>query len=162
MKRHKIHLFALIMATILSVAVQAQTFTINGKVENSASKEKVAAASVTVKGSGLGTFTDDKGNFKIAVPKLPVTLLISSVGYELQEITVNSSNESLLISFNPTNSLGQEVVISATKTAQKILESPVSIERINAATIRNSPAVNYYDIIGSLKGVDIVSSSLTF
>lgn len=162
MKRHKIHLFALIMATILSVAVQAQTFTINGKVESSGTKEMVAAASVTVKGSGLGTFTDDKGNFKIAVPKLPVTLLISSVGYELQEITVKSSNESLLISFQPTNSLGQEVVISATKTAQKILESPVSIERINTATIRNSPAVNYYDIIGSLKGVDIVSSSLTF
>lgn len=162
MKGPKIYLFALLMATMLSVAVKAQSITIAGKVQNVATKEKVAAASITVKGSGLGTFTDDRGNFKIAVPNLPVTILISSVGYQLQEMVVKSANDPLVISFVPSNSLGQEVVISATKTAQKILESPVSIERISAATIRNSPAVNYYDIIGNLKGVDIVSSSLTF
>ncbi len=162
MRKTKSYLLALLLASILSVGAKAQITTITGKVENSESKEKVAAVTVTVKGTNLGTFTDDKGNFKITVPKLPAVLLVSSVGYVLQEITVKSENEVVAVSFKPTNALGQEVVVSATKTSLKILESPVSIERISTSTIRNSPAVSYYDILGNLKGVDVVTSSLTF
>lgn len=162
MKKSKTYLLALLLATILSVTASAQNAILSGKVENSATKEKVAAVTVSEKGTNNGTFTDDKGNFKITVSKLPATLLISSVGYELQEVKVNSATDAVLVSFKPSNALGQEVVISATKTSQKILESPVSIERISTSTIRNSPSVSYYDIIANLKGVDVVSSSLTF
>lgn len=160
MRKLKSCWLALLMVTITSVAVKAQT--ISGKVENSATKETVAAVSVTVKGTGEGTFTDDRGNFKLNVSKLPVTLLVSSVGYELQEITVTEAGTPVNVSFKPSNVLGQEVVVSATRTSQKILESPVSIERISAAAIRNTPSATYYDIIGNLKGVDVVTSSLTF
>jgi len=162
MRKTKSYLLALLLASILSVGAKAQITTITGKVENSESKEKIAAVTVTVKGTNLGTFTDDKGNFKIAVPNLPAVLLVSSVGYVLQEVTVKSGTDVVLVSFKPSNALGQEVVVSATKTSLKILESPVSIERISTSTIRNSPAVSYYDILGNLKGVDVVTSSLTF
>lgn len=149
------------MVTIASFTVTAQT-TISGRVENITTKEKVAAVSVSIKGTGEGTFTDDKGNFKLNVSKLPVTLLISSIGYELQEITVSDASSPVAVTFKPSNVLGQEVVVSATRTSQKILESPVSIERISTAAIRNASATNYYDLVGNLKGVDVVSSSLTF
>ncbi len=155
------YLMALVLANLLSFAAHAQS-TITGKVENKATNEKVPAVSVTTKGAGTGTFTDDNGNFKITVQKLPVTLLFSSIGYEMQEVTVSDAAQPVSVDFKPSNRLGQEVVVSATKTSQKILESPVSIERISASTIRNSPAATYYDIIANLKGVDIVSSSLTF
>lgn len=161
MRKTRRYLLALIMANLLSAAVFAQS-TITGKVENSATKEPVAAVSVTVKGTSNGTYTDDRGNFRLNVPQVPVTLLISSIGFELQELTVSNAAQPLKIDFKPSNVLGQEVVISATKTSQKILESPVSIERISTAAIRNAPAVSYYDVIGTLKGVDVVSSSLTF
>ncbi len=161
MRKTKSYLLALLLANILTIAATAQT-TISGKIENSATKEKVAAVSVTVKGSGTGTFTDDKGNFKITVDKLPTTLLFTSVGYEMQEITVSDAGQPLVISFKASNKLGQEVVVSATRTSQRMMESPVSIERISSAAIRNAPAVSYYDIIGNLKGVDMVTSSLTF
>ena len=162
MRKTKTYLLALLLANVFAVVAKAQNITVSGKVENSTTKENVAAVTVTVKGTNTGTFTDDKGNFKIPLSKLPATLLISSVGYEMQEVTVNNAGETITVSFKPSNALGQEVVISATKTSQKILESPVSIERISTATIRNSPAVSYYDIIGNLKGVDVVTSSLTF
>ena len=160
MRKVKSCLLALLLVTFVTAAAQAQT--ISGKVENSTTKETVAAVSVTVKGTGEGTFTDDKGNFRLNVNKLPVTLLISSVGYELQEITVSDAGTPVTVRFTPSNVLGQEVVVSATRTSQKILESPVSIERISAAAIRNTPSATYYDIIASLKGVDMVTSSLTF
>jgi outer membrane receptor protein involved in Fe transport len=160
MRKLKSCLMVLLLVTVVTAVAEAQT--ISGKVENSATKEKVAAVSVTVKGTGEGTFTDDNGNFKLNVAKLPVTLLISSIGYELQEITVADAGTVVKVDFKPSNVLGQEVVVSATRTSQKILESPVSIERISASAIRNTPAATYYDVIGSLKGVDMVTSSLTF
>ena len=154
-------LVTFLLANIITIAAIAQNVTINGNVRNSNSKEGSGAVSVIVKGEDQGTFTDDKGNFRLTVKKLPVTLLISSVGYELQEVTVTNTNK-VEVEFKPTNILGQEVVVAANRVPQKILESPVSIERISAANIRNSPVSNYYDVVATLKGVDITTSSLTF
>ncbi len=161
MRKTSRYLLATLTAVFFTLNVFAQS-TLTGKVENSSTKEPVAAVSVAVKGTSNGTYTDDKGNFRLTVPQLPVTLQITSIGFELQELAVNSAGEALKIEIRPSNVLGQEVVISATKTSQRILESPVSIERISTAAIRNAPAASYYDIIGNLKGVDMVTSSLTF
>lgn len=162
MKRIACYIIALLLAGMATNTTHAQT-TITGTVENNLTKEKVAAVSITVKGTGEGTFTGDRGNFKFSIRQaLPATLLISSVGYELQELIVSDASAPVVVSLNPVNSLGQEVVVSATRVATRILESPVSIERVSAAAIRNAPAVSYYDVVANLKGVDVVTSSLTF
>ena len=155
-------LVTFLLANIITIAAFAQNVTINGNIRNSSTKEGSGAVSVIVKGEDNGTFTDDKGNFRLTVKKLPVTLLVSSVGYELQEVTVSNAANMVQVEFKPTNILGQEVVVAANRVPQKILESPVSIERVSAANIRNSPVSSYYDIVTSLKGVDVTTSSLTF
>ncbi len=63
---------------------------------------------------------------------------------------------------NQTLHLGQEVVVAATRTPTRILESPVTIERISSATLRTLPAPSYYEAITNLKGVDMHTASLTF
>ncbi len=156
------YLVTFLLANIITIAAIAQNVTINGNVRNSNTKEGSGAVSVIVKGEDNGTFTDDKGNFKLTVKKLPATLLISSVGYELQEVTVSNAGSNVQVEFIPTNILGQEVVVAANRVPQKILESPVSIERVSAANIRNAPVSSYYDIVTTLKGVDVTTSSLTF
>ncbi len=162
MRKVTSYLVTFLMANIIAITAMAQNVTINGNVRNSSTREASGAVSVTVKGEDAGTFTDDKGNFKLTVKKLPVTLLISSVGYELQEVTVNTATAKIQVEFKPTNVLGQEVVVAASRVPQKIMESPVSIERISAANIRNAPVSNYYDVVSTLKGVDVTTSSLTF
>lgn len=154
-------LVTLLVANLITVAVFAQSVTVSGNVRNSATKEAAGAVSVTVKDGTAGTFTDDKGNFKITVKSLPVTLLISSVGYELQEVVVSNASP-VQVEFRPSAALGQEVVVSATRVPQKIMESPVSIERVSAAALRNAPVANFYDVVLNLKGVDVTTSSLTF
>jgi outer membrane receptor protein involved in Fe transport len=161
MRKISSYLVTFLLANVFTIAAIAQNVTISGNVRNSSTKEGAGAVSITVKGASGGTFTDDKGNYKISVKSLPVTLLVSSVGYELQEITVNST-ELTQVEFKPSAALGQEVVVSATRVPQKIMESPVSIERVSAANIRNAPAASFYDVVMSLKGVDITTSSLTF
>lgn len=155
------HLLALVLANMFSMVIYAQVTTVSGKVDNNSTKEKLAAVSVAIKGTNSGTYTDDKGNFKLTLSKVPVTLIFSSVGFESYEVVINGTQD-LTVSLKPSNALGQEVVVSATRVAQKIMESPVSIERISTAAIRNTPSASYYDMVSNLKGVDVVTSSLTF
>ncbi len=154
--------FCVVLANLITISGFAQNITINGNVKNSSSKEAAAAVSITVKGTDMGTFTSDKGNFSLSVKSLPVTLIVSSVGYQMQEVTVSSATDAVNIELNPSSALGQEIVVSASRVPQKILESPVSIERVSAANIRTAPVATYYDILSSLKGVDVTTSSLTF
>lgn len=152
----------LLVACLMSFAGYAQTV-VSGNVKNSASKDIIPAVSVTVKGSNVGTFTDDKGNFRFTTGlKLPFIVLFTSVGFEMKEVEVSTSGQSLQVELAPSTVLGAEVVVAASRTPQRILESPVSIERIGSTAIRNMPAANYYEGIANLKGVDMNTASLTF
>ncbi len=161
MRKVTSYLVTLLLAQVISIAAFAQNVTISGNVRNSNSQENVSAVSVTIKGSSTGTFTDDKGNYSIPAKSLPVTLIFSSIGFEPQEITV-STQQKTDVAFIPASSLGQEIVVSASRVPEKILESPVSIERVNATSIRTAPSSSFYDIVATLKGVDVTTSSLTF
>ncbi len=151
------------LSFFLAIAASAQQKTIKGNVTNKETGEGIPAVSVTVKGGTEGTYTDEKGDFSLDTKEtLPLTLIISSIGYKQQEVEINSLSTTVNVTLETASTLGQEVVISATRTPSKILESPVTIERISAAEIRNSPQPSYYDIISKLKGVDVVNASLTF
>jgi len=162
MRKSYRYLATLLMAGIFSIAALAQNVTISGTVRNSFNKESAPSVTVTVKGTNQATYTDDKGNFKLTVTKLPVTLVFSSVGYEDKEIAITNSSGNIEVDLAPATTLGQEVVIAATRTPQRILESPVSIERLNNQALRNAAVPNYYDVIANLKGVDLTTSSLSF
>jgi outer membrane receptor protein involved in Fe transport len=164
MKRFLSHLGLLCLASLMVFSANAQsTSTITGTVKNSTSTESLSAVSVTVKGGNAGTFTDDKGNFKLSlVQKLPITLVFSSVGFESKEVAVESNNAKLTVTLKSIYVLGSDVTVSASRVAERILESPVSIERVSSAQIKAAPVVNYYDLLANLKGVDVVAASLTF
>lgn len=162
MRKNLLLLAFLLLATIFFIPAQAQNVRVSGRVTTSVTGENLGGVSVKVRNSTLGTLTDSSGRFQLSVPSLPVILILSSVGFETQEISVSSTANPISVSFVPSTIFGQEVVVSASRTPQRILEAPVTIERVSAATIRNAPVSNYYDVITNLKGVDAVVSSLTF
>lgn len=159
MRRILSSLCLLLLATSITFA---QTGTVvSGKVKIAKGTEGISAVSVVIKGTSKGTFTDDKGNFKFTTnQKPPFVLVLSSVGYANKEVTYTGSD--LTVELEAAYTVGTEVTVSASRVSERILESPVSIERISAAAIRNAPAPNYYDMLTNLKGVDVVSASLTF
>ena len=162
MKRFLSHMGLFCLATMMVFSANAQNAsTVTGTVKNSNSSESLAAVSVTVKGGTAGTFTDDKGNFKVSA-KAPFTLVFSSVGFESKEVMVDASTSKISVALKPSYVLGSDVVVSASRVAERILESPVSIERVSSAQIKAAPAASYYDILANLKGVDVVAASLTF
>ncbi len=89
----------LAISLLFSLISFSQSVTLSGSVRNKINSENVSAVSIIVKGSALGTFTDDRGNFKITVPKLPVTLVASSIGFETQELTVDNASSNITFDF---------------------------------------------------------------
>src|SRR5688500_14318605 len=126
--RKKLRFLCALFLTCATVGTAFAQTTISGTVRNSANQEPVPAVSVTIKGTGTGTFTDEKGSFRLSTSRTPpFTLIFTSIGFELKEVTVNSASETVTVDFVPASSLGAEVVISASRVPERILESPVSI-----------------------------------
>lgn len=143
--------------------VNAQSITISGYVSDKLTKEPIPGAGITVRGTTSGTATGQTGKFSFSTTqKAPVILVISFLGYnsQIREIAGNTAN--LTIELESTAILGQEVVISASRTPERILESPVSIERIGASSIKDIPAPSFYDALNNMKGVEVSTQSLMF
>ena len=154
-------LFSLSFLFVINCFAQTNPTIVSGTVKNNKTKEAVTAVSVTIKGTTTGTFTDDNGYFKFTTSQQPpFKLVISSVGYSAREVEFNGKE--IATTVEPSYTLGNEVVVAASRVPERILESPVSIERVTTSAIRNAIAPSYYDLIGTLKGVDITTSSLTF
>jgi outer membrane receptor protein involved in Fe transport len=163
MKTSKRPLFILLLSFLISGRISAQAVTVSGKISNEDSKEAVPAATVLLKGGTSGTYSDSHGNFKLTINHaFPFTIVISSIGYETKEFLVESASSSIEIELKPASVIGTEVVVSATRSQIRSLESPVSIERMGTAAIREVPGPSFYDAIGNLKGVDVVTSSMLF
>jgi len=54
------------------------------------------------------------------------------------------------------------VVVTATRQKEKILQSPVSVEKLETQTIRNSAKPSFFDAIENVKGIQMITPSLGF
>src|SRR5215203_5203672 len=154
---------ACLITALFSLQALAQTVTISGTVRNSISKEGVPAVSIVIKGTSTGTYTDDKGAFSFSTSaKLPLTLVFTSVGFELKEVEVSNATSALEIDLVSVSTLGQEVVVAANRTPQRIIDAPVTIERLSSSALRNAATPSYYEALNNLKGVDMHTASLGF
>jgi len=142
--------------------VYSQTL-INGKVVNSTDSTPLAGVSIQVKGKVIGTSSAHDGNFSLSVNSdTPLILVISSIGFESQEIQITKQSETLSISLNEKSIMGDAVVVSASRVPESLLQSPVSIERLSTRSIQESPQPSFYDALLNIKGVEMTTQSLTF
>lgn len=80
---------------------------------------------------------------------LPINLIA-------QNKTAKNNNDSATVS------MLDEVVITASRVSEKILQSPVSIEKANNKYFKNSPAPSFFDALENVKGVQMITPSLGF
>ena len=55
-----------------------------------------------------------------------------------------------------------EIIVSASRTPERIFESPVSVERFDIRDVKNTASADFYGGLENLKGVDMNRNSLTF
>ncbi|MXV52991.1 TonB-dependent receptor [Pedobacter sp. HMF7647] len=154
----------LIIILFSSLGLYAQQAKISGTASDSLTAKPLSGASIKVKGKTNGTTTDAQGNFSLNIAnlKFPLLLSVSSVGYENKEILVNNAGEAVRITLNQQVVLLNEVVTAASRVSENILRSPVSIEKLNLKGIKENPSLTFYDGLQSLKGMEAVTSSLTY
>ena len=149
---------AILFCAVLAVTqVSAQNRTVRGKVTEDG-KKPVANASVLVKGSTLGTKTDDNGNYTIAVPANARVLSFTALNFEAQEASIGSKTE-INVVLTATVSDLQEVIVTGYGTTKKAANTG-SISIVKAADIENLPFSSVDKALqGKVAGLQSVASS---
>lgn len=154
----------LLIISFAVTTVSAQSTNIAGIVKETETDEPLAGVNIVVKGLVIGTISDSNGAFELKVNQSPpMTLLFSFVGYASQEVNISEANSvDLEVTLEEQTILGQEIVVSASRMQENILQSPVTIEKLDLLTIQQSTAAEFYDALATVKGVQVSSGSLNF
>ncbi|MBK8053899.1 MAG: TonB-dependent receptor [Saprospiraceae bacterium] len=138
--------------------------TLKGEVLDEGNGEALIGANVILKNDPTkGTVTDFDGSFELKVDKLPCVLNISYIGYTPKDIEVTVSGQKLKILLGEesvTIDLGVE--IKGQRISEKQKAAPLTIESLDAIAIKQTASTDFYNGLGSLKGVDLTTASLGF
>ncbi|WP_299383538.1 TonB-dependent receptor [uncultured Lacinutrix sp.] len=138
----------------------AQT-TISGTVMDN-NGTPIPGANVIVTGTSSGNVSDFDGQFTLKTDSNPpFSVQASSVGFSTETMDVTSKNQTLNFVLQE-GSVLDEVVLSASRTPERIFESPVTVERFGLKEIKNTASADFYGGLENLKGVDVNTNSLTF
>src|SRR3954471_461753 len=122
--------YLLLVTLVCSVFVLfSQTKTLSGTITDSKTKEPMVGATVLVKGTKIGTATDDKGRFKLDVPAEAKTLTVSYVGYNPKDVPIGGAL-SFIIILETADIPGGEVVVTSSRVAESIKTASVQIEKM--------------------------------
>jgi len=149
-----------LFALLFGMVAFGQT-TVKGKITDS-SGQPLPGANIVVVGTTTGAFSDFDGNYELNVDMAPpFKIEVSYTGFQNKVVEVTQSNQTIDVALAEGNEL-DEVVISASRTPERIFESPVTVERFGLKEIKNTASVDFYGGLENLKGVDINTNSLTF
>ncbi len=152
--------FIKVMLLCLTSVAIAQT-QVSGTVSDS-NGQPIPGASVVLD-NNTGTVTDFDGKFSLSTSQAPpFTLTVSNVGLETKTVTVSSAVQSLSITLGESATQLDEIVISASRIAQRLFESPVTVEKFSTTQIQATPSADYFNGLANLKSVNVLEAGLVF
>lgn len=143
---------------VFPLHVLAQDRVISGKITNIKDGIPVAGASIVPKGKTQGTTTNLDGDFTLSVSADVTILVISSVGYQSQEVNITGRN-SITIALEPGSGTDlNEVVVIGYGTRRKG-DLTGAVTSINAEDFNKGPQITPEQLIsGKVAGVQINSN----
>ena len=146
------------IAVLFSTIIFAQT-TVTGSVSDE-NNNPIPGANV-VANATTGTVADFDGNFSLSVDQMPpFSITVSSVGFDSVTLNVTASNLNFNVQLTESQNLLDEIVVSASRIAERLFESPVTIEKFDYKDIAQSTGADFYSSLEGLKGVQINSGGL--
>lgn len=156
---------AVLLLFLLTCAVApAISQTISGTVRDVGTNELMLGASVVIKGTSIGSTTDLDGRFQFSVGdmKPPFTLVVSFIGFEAKEVSVTDLSKPVNVCLGVDAIMMKAVVVEDVRISEKQKESALTVESMDVIAIKTTPAANFYEGLGNLKGVDLTSASIGF
>lgn len=141
----------------------AAQYELRGTVVDRSNAETLIGAVVKVKGEAKGAVTDIDGKFtlKVAQPP-PFTLVVSSMGYQDQEIPVTSVDQPLTVKLGMDEVVLQDALVVKERISDKQKQAPLTVETMDLIAIKEAPSGDFYESLGTLKGVDMTAASFGF
>lgn len=148
----------LLLLVLISQVSLAQNKVVTGKVTDARDGSPLQGATVAAKGNRSGTQTDANGVFSLSVDNSVTIIVISSVGFTAQEISIDGKTTvDVSMAINNT-SLGEVVVIGYGTARRKDLTGSVST--ITSKDFNKGPLPSPEQLInGKVAGVQITAPS---
>lgn len=147
-------LFTLLLLISGSVFAQKR---ITGKIINPETSQPISGATLQIKGTSTATQTAADGSFAISTTETNPTLVVSSVGFEQQEIPLRNQNNVTVSLKSTTASLSEVVVTGYTAQRKKEITGAVAVVRTGDLTKVSSPSFQQ-QLEGRASGVTVTTS----
>jgi outer membrane receptor protein involved in Fe transport len=141
---------------LISSVATAQQKTVSGRIIGDDGKP-IAGATISAKGSNAATQTNEEGAFSLSIPNNSNTLVISSVGFQQQEVTIGSQSSFNVSLKTLTSSLSEVVVTGYSTQRRKDITGSVAVVDVNS--LRQIPTGSVAQSLqGKAAGVTVLSS----
>lgn len=143
---------------VTAAEISMEAIKVSGKITG-ASGEAIAGVSVLVKGTNIGTTTNNEGDFTITVPDANAKLVISSLGFETQEIAL-AGRTTLNLTLVPAYTTLDQVVVIGYGT-QKKRDLTGSITTVKGDDVAKMPNTNPISSLqGRVAGLTVANSGI--
>ncbi len=151
----------MLMLCLLPFAFNSFAQSVKGKV-TAKDNDPIIGASVVLLGKFVGTTTNVKGEFALNLnfEDAPLVLEVSYLGFETQRITLKAPTTNLSIVLEEKVFSFNEVIVSASRVEERILEAPVTVTKVTSKQLLNSGSTDLYATLSKFQGIDINSSSM--
>ena len=122
------------IVTLLSFQSYAQNI-LTGTITDA--KGSIIGASIIIDGTSVGTSSGANGGFRLESSRpLPWDVTVSYIGYKSIKKTITASGTVFNASLEEDESSLNEVVVSASRKAEKVQDAPASVSVISAKSLQ--------------------------
>lgn len=152
----------LLFLTLFFCSISFAQNSIKGVVTDE-KNQPIPGANVNVAGTKEGAITDYDGSFVLITNQTPpFSLEITAVGYSSSSVSVESLSQKIYVKLDSEETKLNEIVVSASRAPERVLQSPVTIERMGIQQVKSTTAPTFYDGLENLKEVQFNTSSISF
>lgn len=151
-----------IILIFLSGILSAQTYTISGKVTD-LNENPLTGANVWINGTSWGASTGLDGTYFIQLTKTgQYELNVAFIGYRSLTTTIIISDKNINTDFTLQEGTiaGEDVIVSALRRPQKIVDAPTTMTVVNTLELRRNTGYSFANALQHVKGLNIYRQSV--
>lgn len=150
----KIATLIILLLSMSSIGFSQETF--SGKIIDNKDNQPLIGAIIQLQSNGVGTVTDEQGNFQITSEKEDDTAIVKYLGYEEARIQITSGSFDLgTIKLLRSKTTLDEVIVSASPSSYKG-QFKGSNFRISPLALKNINPLSTEEILRTVPGVNII------
>lgn len=142
MKKIALMRYVTFLLMCVGLNTYAQSYTISGSITAADTQETLLGVSIYAEGTSLGTVSNNYGVYSLTLPAGRYQIIYQNIGFKVASIQVDlDQDRNLDISLNVQSEELDEVVITEDIERIRMRSPEMSINRLSAKTIKQTPVV---------------------